>query len=63
MVRLPSDNMQRRYQPDQPLVGHSSKATKAGRKPTGILMSPMTIANPTDIEVTRDFETTSEERV
>ena len=52
MVLLPSDNAQGRYRSDQPLVGH----TKAGRKPTGILLSPMHITNRTDIEISRDFD-------
>ena len=52
MVRLSSDNAQGCYRYDQPLVGH----TKAGRKPTGILLSPMNITNRTDIEVSRDFD-------
>ena len=61
MIRLPSENAQGRYRSDQLLVGD----TKAGRKPTGILLTPMTITNRTDIDASRDFDARSgsEERV
>lgn len=62
IVRVPSDTVRGPYSSDRPFVTRL-KAAKAGGKLTGILLSPMGITKSTEVEVVRDNQDTSEERV
>lgn len=62
LIRVSSDTVQEPYASDRPFVRHS-KAAKAGRKLTGILLDPMGITKRTDLEITQNFHETSEEQV
>lgn len=60
--RVSPDTIQGPYDSDQPFMAHS-KAVRAGRKLTDILLKPMGITKTTDVEVTEKVRGGSEERV
>lgn len=62
MVRVSFDAVRDPYTSDRPFV-RNSKASKATRKLTDILLNPMGITKTTDVDVTQTTREGSEERV
>ena len=62
MARVPSDPVRGPYASDRPLVGNS-KASKAVRKLTDILLNPMGTTKTTDVEITQTIAEALEGRV